>query len=605
MKRLHLSPDLSLPSDVAGEAIGVLATRGAGKSYTSADLVEELWKAKVQFAVLDPTGVYWGLRAAANGRDEGLPVIVLGGAHGDVPLEPTAGKLIADLLVDTGQSLILDLSDFESKGAQTRFVTDLAERLYTRKARARTTLHLVIDEAHEFAPQKPMRDEARMLGAMERLVGRGRSRGIGTTLITQRSATLNKNVLDLIDTLIAMRVLSPRDRGAVKDWITAKEERDELGVLDSLPSLPTGTAWVWSPVRGILKKVVMRRIRTFDSYATPKPGEVRAEPRALAAIDVAQLGEQITATRDRAKAEDPKELQKLLREKQREVEGLHREISELQARGEREVEIPVEVEVPVLVHLDLSRAWAKLAEIDADVEAVRALLELAGEEATKRARAGQSTVVPLPKRATSQSTRERPNARQPQAQPPVPVRERPAPRDSGRIAGPNGLTGPERKILDAIAWWEVVGYPKPTKQQVGIIAGYRVGKRVGGHYGNTLGGLKAAGLIDYPSPGTTVLTEEGREHANAVDVAGTTDALQAEVLSRCSGPERKILEVLIEVYPDALHKQELGERAGYTVGDRVGGHFGNILGKLRTLGLIDYPSPGTASADPVLFLEQR
>ncbi|MDZ7735872.1 MAG: hypothetical protein U5P41_07080 [Gammaproteobacteria bacterium] len=55
---------------------------------------------------------------------------------------------------------------------------------------------MVLDEAEEFAPQKPQRDEARMLGAMETLVKRGRSRGVGVTLITQRTASLNKNVID-------------------------------------------------------------------------------------------------------------------------------------------------------------------------------------------------------------------------------------------------------------------------------------------------------------------------------------------------------------------------------------------------------------------------
>lgn len=350
-RTLRISADLSLPIEVGGEAIAILATRGAGKSYTSANLVEELWRVKVQFAVLDPTGVYWGLRASADGKSEGLPVIVLGGAHGDVPLEPTAGRLIADLLVDTGQSLILDLSDFETKAAQNRFVTDLAERLYPRKARARTTLHLVVDEADEFAPQKPMRDEARMLGAMERLVRRGRSRGVGVTLITQRSAALNKNVLDVIDTLVPMRIGSPRDRKAVEGWITVKDLRDELGLLDSLPGLPTGTAWVWSPVRGVLKKVRMRRIRTFDSYATPRPGEKRAEPAALAPIDVAKLGEQIAATAERAKAGDPRELQKRVRELERDLAA---------ARVEREaiVEdriVETVVEVPVLSDADRAR----------------------------------------------------------------------------------------------------------------------------------------------------------------------------------------------------------------------------------------------------------
>ncbi|MBI2994736.1 MAG: hypothetical protein HYY48_11260, partial [Gammaproteobacteria bacterium] len=41
MKHLSLSPELRLPLDVAGEAVGLIANRGAGKSYTSA-VVENL-----------------------------------------------------------------------------------------------------------------------------------------------------------------------------------------------------------------------------------------------------------------------------------------------------------------------------------------------------------------------------------------------------------------------------------------------------------------------------------------------------------------------------------------------------------------------------------
>src|SRR5574341_490489 len=175
---LAISKDLSLPLDVAGEALGILATRGAGKSYTAAVLVEELFDASVQVVVLDPTGVWWGLRGSEE--KGGLPVYVFGGSHGDLPLEATAGGLFADLAVDERVSFVLDLSSFDTKGEQTRFVRAFAERLYRRKSQNRETLHLVIDEADEFAPQRPLgKDEPFMLGAVESIVRRGRSRGLG------------------------------------------------------------------------------------------------------------------------------------------------------------------------------------------------------------------------------------------------------------------------------------------------------------------------------------------------------------------------------------------------------------------------------------------
>jgi hypothetical protein len=137
---------------------------------------------------------------------------------------------------------------------------------------------------------------------------------------------------------------------------------------------------------------------------------------------------------------------------------------------------------------------------------------------------------------------------------------------------------------------------------VGFLAGYRVGKNVGGTFGNVLGQLRSMGLIDYPSPGSASLTDLGRAAARSPERSLTTDALQAAILARLDGPEGRVLRVLIDSYPDALSKAECGARAGYTVGDNVGGTFGNILGRLRSLGLADYPAPGRVVATPILFL---
>jgi hypothetical protein len=46
-------------------------------------MVEEFLKAGVHVVVVDPVGVWWGLRASADGQREGLPIVVLGGEHGD------------------------------------------------------------------------------------------------------------------------------------------------------------------------------------------------------------------------------------------------------------------------------------------------------------------------------------------------------------------------------------------------------------------------------------------------------------------------------------------------------------------------------------------
>jgi hypothetical protein len=183
---------------------------------------------------------------------------------------------------------------------------------------------------------------------------------------------------------------------------------------------------------------------------------------------------------------------------------------------------------------------------------------------------------------------------------PAPARAAAAPRIPQ--APSLGLTSQQQRVLDALAWWGSVGVAAPDKGQVGFLAGYRVGKNVGGTFGNVLGQLRSLGLIDYPSPGNASLTQEGKKVARAPTEKPTTAALQQAIRDRLDGPEARVLGVLIESYPDELSKQTCGERAGYAVGDNVGGTFGNILGRLRSLGLIDYPSPGRVVALPVLFL---
>lgn len=158
---LTIAENLKLPLDAVTQTFAILAKRGAGKTYTAAVLTEELLKAGLHVVVVDPIGVWWGLRSSADGKHEGLPITVLGGEHGDVPLEIEAGELIADFVVQERASCVLDLSRFR-KGEQIRFMTSFAEKLYHAN---RLPLHLVLDEADAFAPQRPQKGQERLLGA--------------------------------------------------------------------------------------------------------------------------------------------------------------------------------------------------------------------------------------------------------------------------------------------------------------------------------------------------------------------------------------------------------------------------------------------------------
>lgn len=338
MSGLRIAEDLLLPDEAVTETFAILAKRGKGKTYTAAVFAEELIGAGFPTIVIDPIGIWWGLRSSADGTADGLPVVIFGGDHADVPLQDTAGELIADVLIDQRIPAVLDLSLF-SKAASRRFMAAFVERLYHRN---RDALHVIVDEADAFAPQRTTGDGARLLGAMEDLVRRGRARGIGVTLITQRPAVLNKDVLTQAEVLVALGMTGPRDVAAIDEWVRLHADEDQAReVKASLPSLPVGTAWVWSPGwLNLLQRVEIRRRITFDSSATPKPGQRRVLPRRMADVDLAALGEKIAATAEQAKADDPVALRRRIAQLER----------ELHAERERTAPEPVveRVEVPVL-----------------------------------------------------------------------------------------------------------------------------------------------------------------------------------------------------------------------------------------------------------------
>ena len=109
---------------------------------------------------------------------------------------------------------------------------------------------------------------------------------------------LHKDVLSQAEVLVTLRMTSVRDVAAIDDWVRLHPDDDQARTVKaSLPSLPVGTAWVWSPGwLGLLERVAVRRPITFDSSATPTTGRTRVTVRRMAPVDLAALGEQIAAT---------------------------------------------------------------------------------------------------------------------------------------------------------------------------------------------------------------------------------------------------------------------------------------------------------------------
>ena len=574
---IPISSTLSLSVDFVTKTQAVVARKGSGKSYTGRNQAEGLLALGQQIVVIDPTGAWWGLRSSADGKSAGFPIAVLGGDHGDIPLDPASGEAIAESVVSQGFSAVLDLSLLKRSRAS-GFVADFLEALYRLN---REAMHLFVDEADLFAPQVTRSsDVSRALDAMNDIVRRGRIRGIGATLITQRAQVISKDVLSQVDMLTAMRMSHPKDLAAVREWVDVHADpARSREMVASLPGLPVGEAWIWAPGSGLFERVKIRRCRTFDSSRTPRAGERVSSPKVLAPIDIARLGKTIADTAARAQEDDPTVLRARIAELRQQIERVRASAVPVEVP----VEVRVEVPTPVLPEVDLAKFEFAVARLDATRKSILGDLtrELASVgQATKDLEAAvhlaaSSTSPPLARPAVAVVAVETPSRAE---------RAAPAPADrgvpaSGRLeSGDPSLGLGERKILAALAQYA----GGLTKRQVAVITGYAAN---GGGFQNYLSSLRSRGLIRGDQSNLQI-TDAGVAALGHYDPLPTGRALFEYWLGhrQLGRAEREILRVLHEEWPRSHPKQFIAMRAGYKPD---GGGFQNALSRLRTLQLIE------------------
>ncbi len=528
---IRIADNLSLPLDYVTQTGALLAVRGAGKTNAAAVIAEGMHKARLRFVVIDPVGSWYGLRSAADGKGKGLPIPIFGGRHGDVPLERGAGQLVADLVVDQGMTCVLDCSEF-SEGDKVKFLLDFARRVYRRNTEP---LHLFLEEADDFIPQRPFREEAQLLRAWTDIVRRGRSRGLGMTMITQRSAALNKNVLTQVEVLFALRSTSPQDRDAIRAWVDYQGASRDM--IATLPKLKPGEAWVCSPSwLEVFQRIRFRRRSTFDSGATPKTGK-RSRPAAtLADVDLSAIRTAMAETIERAEAEDPKLLRRRIVELER----------ELKAERAKPVPAPQVVTAQVL--------WASPDYIAAVRTRSAELAKLADdmEETNRRAKedapkavAGQTAAAPARRASVAPAA---PAGR------PSAVRPAPARRASGEgVALPKG----ERVVLIAIAQHGDAGV---TRQQLTVLTGYKRSTRDA-----YLQRLREKGFIDGASD-SIVATQAGVDALGSdYEPLPTGDRLREYWLEpgRLPEGEARVLRALCDAYPVTLPRQTIDDVTGF------------------------------------------
>lgn len=566
---------LEVPLSAATQPWAFIGRRGSGKTYAAGSLVERMLDEGIQVVVLDPVSNWWALRVDESGsKPSGYDVYVLGGPHADVPLESTGGALVAEFVVETGTSVVLDLILF-SETEKKRFVADFTERLIQMKSRNKSPLHVVLEEAQEFAPQHATRGGERMLGSMQRLVKLGRNWGIGVSMITQRPQAVSKEVLNQAEPLIVGQLTGPHERKAVQQWVHHTGS-DGAALVDELPSLKPGDVWFWSPswMDGTFKRTRFLKKRTLDASATPTETQDRAIE--LAALDLDKLREGMADTVRRAEANDPKKLQAALKERDRRIADLEQTVQRLE---------DAEPETP-----DLSGVVDVLGRAKTELDDLRSRLRSLTSQADEDLMSVEDQLFD----ALEDLKREPSN--------PAPARSRPTSKPARRTHAPAAAATPvpaggtvDDRVLDAVAFWKVSGCTSPNRTMVAFVAGL---SPTSSHTGKIFGRLRAAGLVEFPAKGEICLTDVGFRQANVPEGVITLDGYHARMFEMLRGggygAHARVLEFLIE-----NGKSSREEAANGTGLSPTSSHTGKIFGKLRALGLVEFPAKGYLDVTPL------
>ena len=250
----------------------VLGSSGSGKSYAVGVLCEELCRNNVPFAIVDTEGEHTGLK-------EKFEAIWVGEeSDSDLLWDTLDLRDLANQAPDISP-LILDVSDLaDPKEKVATFITALYETLTQR----RTPYLVVVEEADKFVPQYGQR-----VPIFAEVARRGRKRGMGLMICSQRPSLVDKNVLSQCGNQLIGKLIIQNDLQSVAQFFPGKGLPKELtglkagqffamGGFSQVPSLVSIKRRVTRP-GGVTPSLAKRLVKKYAGPLNPKTATMELE----------------------------------------------------------------------------------------------------------------------------------------------------------------------------------------------------------------------------------------------------------------------------------------------------------------------------------------
>ncbi len=524
----------------------IQANSGGGKSRTLRRLAEQLCSHVPTF-IIDPEGEFATLR-------EQFPFVLVRKEAGDVVADPRTAGAVVHKLLELGASAVFDIFDL-SITERHQWVAAFLHAMDQAPKTLWRDVAVLVDEAHVYAPEKG-KGESVALEPMAALASRGRKRGWGPIMATQRIAKFNKDVAAELKNLLVGLTFIGIDRARAREdlGVDRAERRD---VDKQLRFMRPGHFFAFGHIFGTTDRIEVHvgsvasthpdpAARKRPLQPPPPPAKIRALLAKLAELPVDAPSPRAAAAPDTGHL-------------QAEVTRLRRELSAAAAapaKVEQYPFMPPEVSDALgKIETDLARALTAVK----DLRQLSRRLSSAQQPPAASATPPPSNGVPKPVSPPA-SLFAAPVASSKPARPPK---------------EPGQLTRGAREILAVLA----AAHPEPlTRLQ---IANRCVMTPKGSTLRTYLGHLLAARLIDRSGADAFALTSAGRATAGT-PVTPDPRALVARWRGKLTGKAKDMLELFArEGRP--LGREEIGARLEI---DPAGSTFRTYLGHLQSNGLV-------------------
>ena len=251
---LHLGRDDEGAFEVDANIIAtgrtcVIGASGSGKSYAVGVICEELCKSGVPFAIVDTEGEHSGLKQRYN-------VIWIGDEQGcDLQWSGLDLEKVGTQAPDLAP-LVLDLSETDEPKQK---ASSLLSMIYSEVEKRRTPYLIIVEEADRFVPQNG--EKVPIFGEIAR---RGRKRGVGLMVCTQRPSLVDKNVLSQCGNQLIGKLVIRNDLQAVAQFFQGRE------IPKQLTALPPGRFYAMGGLSAAPRLVSIREKETLHGGSTPK-----------------------------------------------------------------------------------------------------------------------------------------------------------------------------------------------------------------------------------------------------------------------------------------------------------------------------------------------